>query len=484
MGKCIVLVLFFVNTVYFSLATRPWGKIWGSSRQSCFAPPISRKSTESKFEYKSKSHVWSVQHLWATSVKFKNSIQTDVKFFESNNNSPKKRYRRVNVKNNLMQNADEALENISNMNFMNITAVMTDLSRSRNHESAERLELILRSLETQAKIGGFQPNVVHYSLAINGWANNGNGVKAEEILNGMIEKMSEENGVCPNSHCFASVMKAYNRGYKKINKNTLGKNQDCDQVHLKCEQILEKMLQLYDQTGNEALHPNVILFNSLLDAYAKESGKRNAKFRYDNKPLALSCKNNPVEKSIELLQKMENGYYGIFPDKFSYCSVITALAKCGDISSAELAEGYLLRILGSRDMIPDLPTENAVLSAWASIGSIDGAKRAELILDRMESLFLSQDNSNLQMLNKPDPPNAVSYNTVISAWVKSCVKGDQGFAARKGKNQISIDTARIYCFFKYLYFVIFPNETLIVQFISVFLNIESGINSSSDGKNV
>ena len=104
---------------------------------------------------------------------------------------------------------------------------------------------------------------------------------------------------------------------------------------------------------------------------------------------------------MAVLTEMEE-QSNVRPDRFSYSSVIDALAKSGTENAAELAEGVLAK-METEDGIqsPSIITYNCVLNVLASSKWNDCGSRAEAILDRMEVT------------------DVVSYNTVIKAWANS-----------------------------------------------------------------
>ena len=69
------------------------------------------------------------------------------------------------------------------------------------------------------------------------------------------------------------------------------------------------------------------------------------------------------------------------------------------------------------DIAPTSITCDAVLNAWARRGTIEGAERAEQILERMEYIRTKGKRVNIQ-------PTSYSFATVISAWAKAAKIGE------------------------------------------------------------
>jgi hypothetical protein len=53
------------------------------------------------------------------------------------------------------------------------------------------------------------------------------------------------------------------------------------------------------------------------------------------------------------------------PDVYTYSTIFSLLAKCGDVKSASLAESYLPKIAIAKNF--DSPTYNSIISAWATV---------------------------------------------------------------------------------------------------------------------
>jgi len=358
----------------------------------------------------------------------------------------------------------------------NHATVLRDLSSQGTHEAANIAYDILTSLESSNTTRSML-NVVHYASVINAFANIGKASFAKNILDNMIQNCNiqstsigkdqecdaneyqyEIDGdvvIIPNSHCFGAVMKAYikehtilkrhernafhNRNKSKAKKPHLEKESGSQTQQLfslasTCEDITQQMINLYKITGNEALKPNTVIYNKLLKAFSDEAvsyivPKERAALisSFSSKKNELNQKARAlVEKSIELVSNMESGSTTKDniaypkPDSYSYCTLISLLAKCAenDVEFAELAESYLNKISSC-----DTASYNAVILAWSNTATRKGAKRATALLEKLESLTSAEKRNEI--------PNEVSYFTVISAWVKSCVIGDGGYAAKR-----------------------------------------------------
>ena len=317
--------------------------------------------------------------------------------------------------------------------------ILNSLSNERTWEAAEEAEEILFSLETNRKE---KLNVIHYASVINGWANAGDSGRAESILNHMIELSRDESfssQILPNSHCFSGVMKSYiindcRSSGKEANENGL--------ISEKCEKLVDNMIALYEATSSEDVKPNTVVYNTLLSAYAEDV----AASSYKASEMNIGANSYPnildrgqqkdkykimVETAVAILDKMESTDFPMFPapDVYTYSTIFSLLAKCGDVKSATLAESYLPKIAKNFDT----PTYNSLMSAWARTCTVEGARRADSLLEKLEDSIEYTSIDDGAEIPKHFGPNTISYFTVMSAWVKSCSIGDMGSAALKAE---------------------------------------------------
>jgi hypothetical protein len=289
-------------------------------------------------------------------------------------------------------------------------------------------------------------NVVQYASFINELANMGDATKAEKILNHMLETSSMTN-VIPNSYCFSGVMKAHIRSFR----NKPPRSIDGLSASEKCNALLDQMNELYRNTSQDEYRPNTVIYNTLLKAYAEEMSALVCKpSKYTVEPTyeailhrdlkrkgeMYNLQKQIVSKAVGVVKMMEDGDGIIIPnpDVYTYCTIISLLAKCEDVEIAALAESYLPMVHEKFDT----PTYNAVISAWASTGTLEGAMRATALLEDMERAiedYIEGDSSS--DLPNNFGPNSVTYFTVISAWVKCCRIGDNGFAAEKAESVLN-----------------------------------------------
>ena len=337
------------------------------------------------------------------------------------------------------------------------TKVLQDLSNQRTLESAKIANDILTSLES----AGDHLNVVHYALVIDAYANIGDVKSAKKIVQSMIDRWNNnETSIIPNSHCFGGLIKAHINTYTKRRNNRKKKKEketsSSSTLVKECENVLDEMSSLYIQSGKRDVMPNTVIYNLLLKAVTKEAISLESQERTkvlnplrfskslnfnSNEQKSVTRSQGYVEKALNILSKMETGYKdqnnGLLaypkPDSYSYCTVISLLAKCvSDAKGAELAESFLKKVNPF-----DTASYNAVILAWSNLGTRYGAERANEVLDQLEVSFLSSYDDDDQVVGKENVEigsNEFTYNTIISAWVKSAtLDGKYEYAAEQAE---------------------------------------------------
>jgi len=190
-------------------------------------------------------------------------------------------------------------------NAYHYNAILNAWANSGDDLRAERTEDLLLKMETG--IDGVKPTTVSYNVCIDAYAKNGDGQKAEAVLNRMDEfYQTEENRECkPNTRSYNSVMNAYAKStdmnasvkaetilrkmeslYQESDKtdrdikpdfvsystaiNAWGRSFEYSKA-VKAFALYREMLTLY-KDGDSSLRPNVIIFNSVMNACAYTIG--------------------------------------------------------------------------------------------------------------------------------------------------------------------------------------------------------------------
>jgi len=238
--------------------------------------------------------------------------------------------------------------------------------------------------------------------------------------------------VKPNVRTYSTVIDAYSR--------IAGVDSDAAEA---AQSLLQHLSSLYTSSSSsssesardEELKPNIISYNTVLNAWAKTGTVHGAMM------------------ATKLLEEMEENTHSenrtdhsdmIGVDVISYNAVIHAWARCGSDDSGERAEKILRRMQrnareaqeeprqrdeceddGAADVTiarnadgdasivhPNTRTYSSVIDAWSRSDHPNAARRAHQILNEMENQYAQTGDINVR-------PNTVAYSTVINAHARS-----------------------------------------------------------------
>ena len=189
-------------------------------------------------------------------------------------------------------------------------------------------------------------------------------------------------------------------------------------------QRLEEMYQKEQDMECKYLYtPNTHNWNMLIRAHGK-SNARDAPIQAER--ILSQLKDLSAKNTLGTGSNPRDLDLTIKPSVISYTEVIDSYAKSKLPNAAEKAEALLYEMLElaekddgtyDEDITPTSITCDAVLNAWARRGAIEGAERAEQILERVEYIRTKGKCVNIQ-------PTSYSFATVISAWAKAAKIGD------------------------------------------------------------
>lgn len=165
------------------------------------------------------------------------------------------------------------------------------------------------------------------------------------------------------------------------------------------QDILQWLLDI--EGKNPHLRPNVITFSSLMNCWAKS--------KHVEAP-------EQVEALLEQMHdfKLDEPDWDVAPNQITYTTAIDCWAQRAraDRVEALLQEMHEEYSNGNIDLRPNLPAFNGYLVALAKDGDVD---KAQLILEQMEKLFESGELD--------ERPSVISYSTVLSSFAKSNLNG-------------------------------------------------------------
>lgn len=283
--------------------------------------------------------------------------------------------------------------------------------RSHHPDVARRAEAVLARLATWQNEGvlwNVTANTVSYNTCINMWKECSGDVpgaaqRATDILLLMeAEAAKTKNSVvAPDDISYATCIGAWS---------------ECSShgpdACRHAEEILMRMYNM-NKDSNDTPRPTTRCFNAVLLAFAN-GGQRNG----------------GGKRALELLRFMERlhseGYADLSPDTYTFNIVMKALANCGERGAARKANLLLQRMedsyaKGETSLQPNLLSYNTVLDVYSKEGD---AISAERLLDQM----LKRDDA----LVKPD---SYSYTSVLTAWSRSSV--DKAEAVRRAEDLLN-----------------------------------------------
>lgn len=256
---------------------------------------------------------------------------------------------------------------------------------------------------TNNNVSIIRPDVRSYTKVINAISRTASpqaGQWAEDILEKMMHLYQSgiNPAAKPNTYTYTAVVEAH------ANSGVSGSAQSA-------EAICDYMCQQYMHNEQDPdVAPTARIFNAAINAYAKSDDA------------------DAAQRADDLFRRMEGIYWTtglaeIKPNAYNYNSLISAWANCGQEGAAERAEEVLERMEalykeGDKDVKPTTVTYNAVIDAYSKCAGgathhdeYDDAagERAESILHHMQELYHSGENVDAK-------PNVRSYNTVINVW--------------------------------------------------------------------
>ncbi|CAB9503725.1 Pentatricopeptide repeat-containing protein [Seminavis robusta] len=202
----------------------------------------------------------------------------------------------------------------------------------------------------------------------------------------------------------------------------------------RAQELLERIQALY-QEGYYAVSPDVVSYNSVLNAWVKRNEPQKAlellKSLEAQRDSPVADDKNIIEADVISYNTViyafaQNGLYkeaeallremqqhpdeNIRPDSISFNSVLYAYAQSKETDAPAKAEALLREMMTDENEAQvDTASFNVVLHAWANCKKVKAPHRAQELLEHMETLS-EAGNSRVK-------PDVYSYTTVIQAWV-------------------------------------------------------------------
>mmetsp|Transcript_31939 Transcript_31939/g.48278 ORF Transcript_31939/g.48278 Transcript_31939/m.48278 type:complete len:1368 (-) Transcript_31939:316-4419(-) len=283
-------------------------------------------------------------------------------------------------------------------NTINFNKAISLIAESGNIWAGSRAEDILTymlELTFKRKNTNAIPNIITFNSVIAAWAKSDHALAGERAA-GVLKKLEDLHDmglledVQPNRATYNTLMNVYAKA--KDTKDSAQRAQEC----------MNKLGDLYDKTRDEMYRPDVISYSTLLSAWARNGQSDSAekteallfKMIEDNK---VDRENNPQPNIICFNEVLYAWARSCHPDAIPRMRMIFQLMHDMDYS-------------GQASVMPDTQSFNILLLAFANSARTDSPIQALEVLEEMEKMSIN--------FGKPD---VVSYNTVISAFLK---KGD------------------------------------------------------------
>jgi pentatricopeptide repeat protein len=305
-----------------------------------------------------------------------------------------------------------------------VTAVLSAWSQVGTWEAAERAERILKEILPRM---GLQPDVFAYGACLACWAKITNQNQAMQRAQALFDEMmaSSSPHLRPDVVAYTNLMNVYGLYDQPEKAESL--------LH---DMLLSSRGDCYHHEDLERCTPNVHTFSVLISAWARSSRSDGVKraeewlYRMHDefgvRPNVVSyttvlhawskrARQDPEapDRAHEILRTISN-----MANSRSFAAVIQAYAQQG---RAEEAEALLQQMLDARSgsPLPDAYVFSAVLHAWSKTACcppLEAARRAEKLLMLMHELHRSR---KLQ-----EPPNVVCFSNVLKCW--SRIPGIEG----------------------------------------------------------
>ena len=277
------------------------------------------------------------------------------------------------------------------------TSLISAWSNSGLNEALDRVANIFMFMQTVGQ-GANNANMAYIPPLIDNDENNINITTNEGLVDKMLSVLENSGDQIP----MLSVL-TYTTLIDCLAQSAGQKvGGDGGDAAIKAEILLQKMEELY-QAGNDQMKPTTAIYNALINTWAK------------------SMRPDAGQKAESLLAKMEymhlSGNNGVKPDTITFSSTILAYANANSGQDAEriFMRMYDLYKSGEDDCKPNSITFSAVLNSYANQGQ---PKEVARLFDSVKKL------EGLESFEF-DP---YCVNCVLKAYIKSTEKGSTKMA--------------------------------------------------------
>jgi len=277
-------------------------------------------------------------------------------------------------------------------NFNQAIAVLADSGKIWAGSRAEDILNFMLDLTFKQKNSEATPNIVTFNSVMGAWVKSGHALAGEKVSSVMkklddLHNMNLLEDVVADRVTYNTMMSAY------------AKSTDVNFSGEKAQACFDKLVELHEATGDAKYKPDVISFSTILNAWAQ------------------SIERGAAQKAESFLIKMVTEYTmdpecNPRPDTSCFNQVLYAWARSDEVTATERAESILMLMQDGNKannlcVIPSTQTYNIVLLAISNCPGKESLSRVLELLKEMNKLPSGFGK-----------PNAVSYNTVISAFTK------------------------------------------------------------------
>ena len=289
----------------------------------------------------------------------------------------------------------------------------------KSHQTLQWMEYLTRS----GRNDNAKPNVLSYTIVMDTFAKSGekdSGSKAETLLRHM-----ESENINRNMFCYNLIINAYTRQGRR------GGAVD------NAERILHELENIYDETADPTMKPDVVTYTSVITAWANSNRRGYGANRAEeilNRMIKAGCEPNTVtfnavlktwcrsgetnacDRALDILKQMEekycNGNKIVKPDRITYNTLIHTLAKSGKVEDMRNAERILTQMESNSDRTvrPNTFSYNSIIEGWSKVRDGDGAFNAYTVLQKL--LLAEKGGRGIR-------PDSFSFNNVIFALSRS-----------------------------------------------------------------
>jgi pentatricopeptide repeat protein len=276
---------------------------------------------------------------------------------------------------------------------------LIQLSKNKNEEEEPLVTTLHWNivLDAHVKLGNLrraeellmrlsEATVVSYCTVMNGWARQGNPQRVEAIMERMLDA-----GISLQTMVYNTLLLAWSR-VKSANDNKV-------EAAKRAMWILQQMQREQQQststtcTTTSTTGPDIITYNTVLQCFATAG---------------------MMSEAQELLAEMQQDS---IVDIISYNTLLMAFARARQPYKAEALLQHLQGncLSSNNDIVPNLQSYQAVITAWSMSGSNEAGTRAQALLDELLAFVKGQRTLGVDEQH----PTIATYRCVIDCWAKS-----------------------------------------------------------------